>query len=107
MQVEAAVVTRLVKWMEATPSVSQGWIFGSRANKCAKENSDLDIALELKPEDREVLAEWIIHNEDWKAELSACSEIRPTVDLQLCQTTDCVVRPAVCDHGILIYSRGS
>ena len=107
MQVEEGEVKRLVEWMEKTPSVSRGWVFGSRAKDCAQHNSDLDVALELIPEDGEVLAEWIEYSKDWKDELNTCTDIRPVVDLQLSQPMDQVVGPAVSDHGILIFSRGS
>ena len=99
------------EWVESlrsransTPLVSKVWIFGSRAKGTYKETSDLDVAIELKPEDKnEKSCAWIFNAKNWKAELNNIFENGPAIDLQLVSDDDEIVLLAVLEHGILIY----
>ena len=66
----------LCAWAEQKRSVAALYVFGSYAKGSARSTSDLDIALELAPEDGEPLAELIQHAAVWKAELTEATGIR-------------------------------
>jgi len=101
---ESEWVEDLRNWAHSAPLVSKVWIFGSRAKGTHKENSDLDVAIDLKLEDEnEKLSVWISNKENWKAELQNLFQDNPVVDLQLIFDDDEIVHPAVSEHGIIIY----
>jgi predicted nucleotidyltransferase len=52
------------------------YVFGSHARGEATDDSDLDIALELAPDDGEADSELIEHAQAWKAQLTAETGIR-------------------------------
>jgi len=92
--------------LAAIKSVTRAWVFGSRAIGTHNDNSDLDIAVELKPDDGKILAEWIFGAKRWRAGLQECLGETVKLDLQLAwKEEDEVVWPAVCDHGIQFYQR--
>jgi predicted nucleotidyltransferase len=63
----------LRRWAASNGSVLELWLFGSRAKECAREDSDIDIALLLMPPDGDhnwALGNFFAHFDDWKAQLS-------------------------------------
>jgi predicted nucleotidyltransferase len=59
-------------WAASNDSVLEMWLFGSRAKKCARKHSDIDVALRLMPPDGNhnwALGNFIFLFDDWKAEL--------------------------------------
>ncbi|MDF3036336.1 MAG: polymerase beta domain protein region [Paucimonas sp.] len=69
-------------WAAGDPLVTKVYLFGSRLKGNATANSDLDIAIELRPEpgDENVLATWIGESE--RLRMSIKSLVPYTVDLQ-------------------------
>ena len=89
----------LCAWAERTRSVMTLCVFGSYARGEATDGTDLDIALELVPDDGEVDSELIEHAQDWKAELTAETGV---------QVRDIYHASDACTAGkVLIFRRSS
>ncbi|WPL12666.1 nucleotidyltransferase domain-containing protein [Thiorhodovibrio litoralis] len=67
------VKDRIQNWALAEPLVKKAYVFGSRARDDYKDDSDLDIAVEIQPllGDENLLATWIFEAEELKARLAA------------------------------------
>jgi predicted nucleotidyltransferase len=74
--VKAILREALCAWAQRTRPVAALYVFGSYARGEATETSDLDIALELAPDDREADSELIERAWAWKSELTAETGIR-------------------------------
>jgi predicted nucleotidyltransferase len=76
------VFQRIANWAASKPFVAAVYIFGSRAQDTERDNSDLDIAVELTVADAtEALAIYMNEKEMWCQELQELS--RWPVDLDL------------------------
>ena len=96
----------IVEWGRKRESVKRIWLFGSRAKGISTQTSDLDIAVELNPDDGECLAEWVLNAKKWKQEIQEVVGDAPVIDLQFVdEVTDDIVWPAVQDHGRLLFDR--
>ncbi len=62
----------IAEWAERTPAIARVWLFGSHANRRARD-IQLDIALELQPvaDSEETMTLWMSHGDQWRAELEA------------------------------------
>jgi len=62
----------VANWAKEEPLVTKAYIFGSRARDDYREDSDIDIAVEIKklPGDGNVLATWIFESDKLKERLS-------------------------------------
>jgi predicted nucleotidyltransferase len=75
-------LTALKSWAASNGSVLEIWLFGSRARDCAREDSDIDIALLLMPPDgghNWALGNFVVLFDDWKTEL--CNAVNWPVSL--------------------------
>ena len=63
----------LVNWASRKPKIRRVMLFGSRVKGTHREESDLDIAVELEPgeDSNATLAVWMDVSEPWKAELES------------------------------------
>jgi predicted nucleotidyltransferase len=105
-QVPKVWTNSLIEWLESEPSVSNAWIFGSRAKGTASTKSDLDIAIALSSSVSDPLSEWIHNAECWRERAQTAIGPTPTIDLQLASPdSDERVWPAVKAHGISFYRR--
>jgi predicted nucleotidyltransferase len=66
----------LCAWAQRTRSIAALYVFGSYARDEATDTSDLDIALELAPDDGKAESELIEHAQTWKVELTVETGIR-------------------------------
>ncbi|MCW3848529.1 nucleotidyltransferase domain-containing protein [Sphingomonas sp. LB-2] len=95
-------ITKIAAWAAVEPLVLEVYVFGSRARGDHRTESDLDLALLIEDGDcGESLAHWTCEAERWREALTAALPV--TVDLQVMQTDDGVVMPAVQREGMLIY----
>ena len=100
---------RLREWCHAKPFVRRLWLFGSRLRGTHRDDSDLDVALEIDPlpKDEDVLTSWISESSAWETELRAIVPYQ--VDLQLYDLDDArsVVVGYVKCCGMLLYARAA
>ena len=85
------------------------WVFGSRLRGTYRDDSDLDVALEIDPlpKDEDVLTSWIPESSAWETELGNLVPYR--VDLQLFDLDDpksAIVRYVSC-CSMLLYVRAA
>jgi predicted nucleotidyltransferase len=67
--VEPSVIQTIISWAENHPSISEIWLFGSRATGTHRPDSDLDLALLLK-QGGAVLGLYLSREKHWTNELS-------------------------------------
>ena len=106
-EIEQTWIDALTVWAQNVPSINKAWVFGSRVKDTCNEESDLDIAVELKPDDGKVLADWIMFAKKWREGAQDAVGTYPTIDLQrVSQRNDGIVHLAIAEHGILFYEKG-
>jgi predicted nucleotidyltransferase len=100
------LIKRIVaEWAKSEPLIKKVYIFGSRARDNCREDSDLDIAIEIKklPYDTDVLSTWINEKEGLERRLL---ELLPSLTLQL-ELIDIEQTPtvlsAIKQSSILVY----
>jgi predicted nucleotidyltransferase len=103
--IENAVCT----WAESLPKVRRVWLFGSRAKNMHREDSDVDIAVELDTSllrDEDPFTHWMFENKQMLATLQPL--IANPIDFQLYQIggTPHVVS-YVAETGVLLYEKSS
>jgi predicted nucleotidyltransferase len=93
---------KLAAWAAGIPRIRRVWLFGSDAKRNARENTDLDIAIEMEPvaDSEETITVWIAHAEQWQNELE--SRIGTAVDLEW---FDPDVDEPLSEKAILAYDR--
>ena len=105
--VDRSTLDAIAAWATKHEKVRRVWVIGSRAGGTAHEGADLDIALELAPapDGEETIAEWMVHADEWRAELQ--SGLRPKVDLQWVDpdTASNETRDAASEGKLLAYER--
>ncbi|WP_143516867.1 nucleotidyltransferase family protein [Pseudooceanicola antarcticus] len=105
MQVTTEVVAKLRHWSEQTSVVTRTWIYGSRARNEARDESDLDIAIELGDDSEIASMHWIDNAEAWREGLRLLLDGFAPLDLQVALDDDEFVKPGVQRDGILIFQR--
>ena len=104
--IEREWLDNISRVLENYESIKTAWVFGSRARGDHKPDSDLDIAVRLKPEDGEDIADWCENAKQWKTQLNSILGGYPKIDLQLASPDyDEYVWPGVQQDGIVFYER--
>ena len=103
------MVSLLRKWAAKKAFVRRMWLFGSRLTGNQRDDSDLDIALEIDAigNDEIALTSWVTTSTAWREELQLL--LPHKLDLQLYDSTDQrsnVVRYVNCCSA-LIYERAT
>ena len=100
------IKTIVAKWAESEPLVTKAYIFGSRAKGNYRDNSDLDVAVELEkqPGDSNVLATWICVGDSLEKRLSAMLPFKVQLE-NLDGAETLIVSSGVRSSSILIYDR--
>lgn len=99
------IQTRIAEWVIHHRLIRRVFLFGSRVRNAHREDSDLDIAIELiYPNIDTALAHWSFESDAWKDELQKFVPWR--VDLQLlCPQGTAAIVSGVERSSILIYER--
>ena len=105
--IDRSTLDAIAAWAGKHEEVRRVWVVGSRASGAAGRDDDLDLALEIAPaaEGSDTIAEWMAHDEQWRAELQA--SVRPRVDLQWVDADigNGAVRAAADEGKVLAYER--
>lgn len=103
MDISGEQLAALVAWAGNNPIIEAVHLFGSRVKGTAREDSDLDVALDLGwSEDAWVTL--VIKKEEWEIELRQSIGLLVNLDLYH-MTLAPVVYGYVQDHGCMVYSR--
>jgi len=99
--------SRLVRWAQGKPEISELWLFGSRVRGDFREDSDLDVAVVMVGGDEgDRLGNWICLSDEWETELNALIPVKVDLDLGDEDISKVVVAPALKREGIRIFFRG-
>lgn len=109
LRIETAI-PMLRQWAEANPYISKLWIFGSYAKGNAKDDSDLDIAVEIiipavRRDNENVLAVYISEKDTWKKELQKLLSFEKVQIEYLDAKETPTVKNGVQEANILAYCR--
>lgn len=99
------VQAHIAAWAIHQRLIRRVFLFGSRVRNDHREDSDLDIAIELiYPDIDTALANWSFESDTWKRELQ---EFVPwQIDLQLlCSQGTATIVSGVAQSSILVYER--
>src|ERR1700722_534150 len=94
----------LADWAAGRDRIQEVYVFGSRAKRNHRDDSDLDVALVLTGEDQaERDAYWISEASTWRKELA--SKFPIVIDLESAHPADAskIVWPAVKNEGLRVY----
>lgn len=82
------LVIVLRDWAAENPFVRRLWVFGSRLRGNQRDDSDIDVALEIDPigNDEIPLTSWISSSDRWREELQP--KLPHQLDLQFYDSTD-------------------
>ena len=100
------ISTVLCEWASENPCIVQLFIFGSRAREDYADDSDLDIAVKVSPQegDHNGLTTWISESGEWEKQLE--DRLPCQVDLQyLEQDQTPTIEAGITKSSILIYER--
>ncbi len=95
------------KWATNIQTIRSVWFFGSRAKKTNRDDSDLDVAIELIYTDPDsALAHWMFDREKWLKEIQEFSII--SIDLQWYhpEVTPTIAQ-GICETSMKIFERSS
>ncbi|MBR0752727.1 nucleotidyltransferase domain-containing protein [Bradyrhizobium jicamae] len=70
--IDDEIARRLAEWAAHTDAVAALWLFGSRARRTARADSDHDFAVELRPKIKDhdwAFADFVCEGDHWKAQL--------------------------------------
>lgn len=94
-------------WASGNSAVSKLYIYGSRVKGDFKKSSDLDVAVEIDPEegDTNAFTTFICEKSNWVEELESLLNLK--VDLKWYNKNDksSITRVGVENSGVLVYSR--
>ncbi|WP_186123807.1 nucleotidyltransferase family protein [Burkholderia gladioli] len=101
VQSAAAAISR---WAATKPIIRRVFIFGSRARDDFRENSDLDVAIEIDGVNGNALATWMFDTKPWYAEISALAPFE--IDLEFFDEEETpTIKAAIRRSSVLIYKR--
>ncbi|MEH2494562.1 putative nucleotidyltransferase [Bradyrhizobium sp. AZCC 1678] len=97
----------LAEWAEARPEIIRLWVIGSRATGRAREDSDLDLTVELQlgPGDSNELVALIASRNEWAAQLTSLMGLI-VKDIQLENDPDDPCFGLGRKSGVLVFDRG-
>ena len=99
------VLTSIVEWARAIPAIKAVWMFGSRARRDHRPDSDLDLAYELQgTRPNELYGMAMFRGRQWQRELEPYIPVRLDLQFSHPEITSEVVSPAVSREGVLLYS---
>lgn len=105
-----AQISALRNWADTSPDaewVIEIWLFGSRAKRSHRPDSDVDLAFILKDEpSRTAEGEAICMRQRWNAKLTALFDLKADV-WWLNDPESTIVAPAVAGHGLRIWQRAA
>lgn len=103
---------RVARWARREPLVLRVYFFGSRVKGMYRPESDLDVAIEIDPEqvptdtDAELISCWFAHKGQWQKALQ--SRLAMPVDLDWHHPRRCdAVRRGLAEAGRLVYEKKS
>jgi len=95
------LIEQIRSWAERKPEISRLWVYGSRVKKTFRENSDLDIAIELSPDFE--FADFICEKAGWCRGLQTITPF--PLDIKLYEDNEgCVCKNGVEEASILVYT---
>ena len=96
---------RLHKWASERPEIECLIIYGSYAQGTADDESDIDIALKVKPEpgDMDNLVNYLYNEDDWIQELEKLLNLPGKIHLK--STEMQTVRQSILQAKIIVYDR--
>ena len=103
----ATYASFLANWAQTKHSIRSVWLFGSRVKGTNGDDSDLDVAIELKyPDPDTALAHWMHEQDTWARELAECLPI--VIDLELYQAeTTHAIKWSLLEASIKVYEHKS
>ena len=97
----------LREWASATPCVRKVWIFGSRATGTFRDNSDLDVAVQIDPINRDetAYASWFHEKGGWQAQLQR--QLNVKLDLEWFDPSGSTptIAKGLSEGSVVIYER--
>ncbi|WP_175757666.1 nucleotidyltransferase family protein [Burkholderia cepacia] len=94
----------IARWAITKPIIRKVFIFGSRARDDFREDSDLDIAIEIDGVNGNALATWMFDTKPWHAEISALVPFE--IDLEFFDEDETpIIKAAIKRASILVYTR--
>ena len=101
MSVSAQFLTfipKLAAWAEAKPQIRRAWAYGSRLRGTQRNDSDLDLALEIEPHNTadETWGEWVAKSETWRTELADLSQLNVQLEWYGGEETPRILRFVSC-----------
>jgi predicted nucleotidyltransferase len=96
--------TAIARWAATKPIIRRVFIFGSRARDDFREDSDLDVAIEIDGVNGNALATWMFDTKPWHAEISALVPFE--IDLEFFDEDETpIIKTAIERSSVLIYVR--
>jgi uncharacterized protein len=97
----------LRSWGSSKPFVRRLWIYGSRAKGTAREDSDLDVAVEIEPvgNDEESYTSFVSEANGWRTELQPMLTYK--LHLKWYDRVNKPVWDGVNSAGILVFERAT
>lgn len=94
------------EWASSNPLVKRAYLYGSRAKGDHKEDSDIDIAIEIDTEkgDSNTLATWTCNAEKWRQELQPLLKYKLHLEWEALQETP-KIKNGLDESSILLYER--
>ncbi|WP_175803717.1 nucleotidyltransferase family protein [Burkholderia ambifaria] len=94
----------MARWAATKPIIRRVFIFGSRARDDFREDSDLDVAIEIDGVNGNALATWLFDTKPWHAEISALTPFE--IDLEFFDEDETpIITAAIKRSSILVYTR--
>ena len=94
----------IAHWAADQPLIEAVYAFGSRVKGGYRPDSDIDLAIEVGGEDeQDCFTNAIFFKGEWAIALQSLVSV--AVHLQIILPDDIIVKPAVLDHGQLLYRR--
>jgi predicted nucleotidyltransferase len=99
-------IPKFAAWADSKPAVRRAWAYGSRLRGTQREDSDLDLALEIETSGSEDEAwnEWMAESDDWKAELEELSQLNVQLEWYAGEATPRILRFTSC-CSMLVFER--
>ncbi|QVN18733.1 nucleotidyltransferase family protein [Burkholderia pyrrocinia] len=96
--------TAISRWAVTKPIIRRVFIFGSRVRDDFREDSDLDVAIEIDGVNGNALATWMFDTKTWHAEISGLASFE--IDLEFFDGDETpTIKAAIERSSVLIYTR--